>query len=568
MNSFPLVLAVAVTLMSIASPAQVPTGSWDTPRPSIDTEVVDGAEYVRGEILLGIRSWEDFALLDSHASAAGDEILGGISRLRAVRIGVAPWRVDAMDACLDEYSGLAFVRYAERNAAAVLSSTAEDSSPDDPYYAMQWHLDNVGQTGGKPDADIDAPAAWLITRGSPAVIVAVIDTGIDLDSPEFDGRLLPGWDFLDEDPVPEAVTGHGVKVAGLLGANAGNAFEVAGVDHSCKILPIRVGDKSLTEFNVVQGVDYATAQGADVISMSLAFSVIPPQLLDDAIQAAAGAGCIVVAGAGNYGALGWVDETWPAASANTIAVGWTDQDDKRFVLSAAGNALDFVAPGVEVLTTSFTASGQAKLFSGSSAATPLVSGIVALMKSLNPTLTYQQLYDLLVAGAEDQLGDPLDAPGWDPWYGHGRVNAATSLKTLCGCQGGESLIASPQHASIAAGEVVALRVDAGREHAGQVYWILGSASGPGAWPFGPLTLPLAADDYSRFTLSDANGAVLVNTHGVLDADGQAMGFVMLPKGLPVASPAVLSHVAVVFDGRAVPAHAVFATNVTMTIVEP
>jgi hypothetical protein len=116
--------------------------------------------------------------------------------------------------------------------------------------------------------------------------------------------------------------------------------------------------------------------------------------------------------------------------------------------------------------------------------------------------------------------------------------------------------------------VVAFRIEAGREHAGQPYWILGSASGTGTWHFGPLTLPLELDDYTRFTISDANGPVLQHTRGLLDDAGEAMGFLFLPKGVPVSGPTTLQHVAVVFDGRAAPAHAVLATDVTATLIEP
>jgi len=213
--------------------------------------------------------------------------------------------------------------------------------------------------------------------------------------------------------------------------------------------------------------------------------------------------------------------------------------------------------------------GSGGLFTGTSAAAPVAAGVVGLIKSLNPHLSSDQVHAFLVAGAEDQVGDyGFDVPGWDPYYGHGRVNARRSLEVLCGCQGGESLIASPQSVSVSAGDVVALRVDAGREHAGQNYWILGSASeGVGVVKIGSFALPLVPDEYTRFTVSDANGPVLMNTHGILDAAGQAMAFIALPKDGPPPASTVLKHAAVVFDGRATPAHAVLATNVTATLIQ-
>jgi hypothetical protein len=354
-------------------------------------------------------------------------------------------------------------------------------------------------------------------------------------------------------------------VAGMLAASANNGFEVAGVDRHCMILPVRINGDS---YDAVQGLDFAAAQQADVVNMS--FIVFgDSQLIHDAVIAAADAGVILIAAAGNSSGFGSADKHAPAKFPEVISIGATDDQDHRAFWSSTGDTLDFVAPGELIWTVSGAGTGTGVHASGTSFASPTVAGIGSIARTLDPFLTSAQLYELLREGAEDQVGDPSeDTPGWDPYHGWGRVNLRSTLEALCGCQGGESLIASPQQASISAGEVVALRVDAGREHAGQVYWILGSASGPGVMHFGPLTLPITPDDYSRFTLSDANGPVLANTHGLLDDDGQAMGFVMLPKGLPVASPALLSHVAVVFDGRAVPAHAVLATNVTTTIVEP
>src|SRR5262245_658758 len=114
--------------------------------------------------------------------------------------------------------------------------------PNDTFFSEEWHHSNTGQSGGTPGADLESEAAWDIWRGSNSVVVAVLDTGIDSDHPEFVGRILPGWDFVNDDPDPEDDHGHGTLVTGLLAANANNGFAVAGVDHECMILPIKILD--------------------------------------------------------------------------------------------------------------------------------------------------------------------------------------------------------------------------------------------------------------------------------------------------------------------------------------
>jgi len=541
--------------------------SWDAPGASSVARAPNGIEVIRGECVIGLGDWNDYPVALEVVHGMGDSVIGAIPRLRAMRVRQAEPGSEDLSARLAQYRALPFVRYVELNTVVTLGASDSAELPGDTYYPFEWHLENTGQSGGKLDADIDAPAGWAITKGSSSVVVAIIDTGINLAHPEFDGRLLPGWDFADEDNDPTGY-GHGNAVAGVMAANADNDFEIAGIDDRCMILPVKIGAGSGSEFDVAQGIDFAAAQHARIISMSVLL-IGSSELIHDAVVSAAAQGCIQIAAAGNTSAFGSADNHVPAKYPEVMSIGWTNDSDEREFMSATGATLDFVAPGKDIYTVSSIGDGSKKVESGSSFATPIVSGIAALMLGMNPHLTSDQVYELLRVGAEDQVGDASeDTPGWDPYYGWGRVNLRRSLEALCGCQGGESLIASPQHVSIAAGEALALRIDAGREHAGQAYWVFGSASGTGAWPFGPFTLPITPDDYTRFTFTDANGPILANTHGLLDDAGQAMAFVMLPKGAGPAGPSVLTHVAVVFDGRAAPAHAVLATNVVTTMIEP
>jgi len=560
-------LAAGTTLVlacAMASAQQLPM-SWDTPLGTPQTELVDGVECLRSELVIGLRDWSRYPELVAHAGKAGDAVLGAIPVLAAVRMHVneAPGR--ALDAAAIEYRDLAFVAYAERNGLIqLLSVPNEDTTPDDPGFPKQWQLDNKGQTGGKPDADMDVLEAWQITPGSADIVACVIDSGIAPDHPEFQGRLLPGYDFADEDDDPSYVVNpHGVKVTGLIAAVADNGVEVSGIDQRCKVRPVRVA----SQFDDAQALAFAVEKHVDVVSMS--FGTSKDAVVDAALNFVAASDIVMVAAAGNAGGtFGLADVVWPGAHAGVISVGSTDHDDHRTYSSSTGNTLDVVAPGDEVFGISVSGLLGGASFSGTSAAAPLACGVVTLIKSLNPRLSAHQVEDLLIAGAEDQVSDDgFDVPGWDPYYGHGRLNARRSLEVLCGCQGGESLIASPQSLSVPAGEVLALRIDVGRDHAGQAYWIFGSASGgSGHVQIGALSLPIEPDEYTRFTVSDANGSVLMNTHGVLDAAGQAMAFIEFPKSSALPSSILLKHIAVVFNGHATPARAVLATDVTSTTI--
>ena len=229
-----------------------------------------------------------------------------------------------------------------------------DVIPDDTSFGDLWHLNNTGQSGGTPDADIEAIEAWDITTGSNSIVVAVLDTGIDSDHPEFLGRVLPGFDFVNEDSDPEADHPHGALVSGILAANADNSFAVAGVDHFAKILPVKVLNASNlgTLADLIEGLTYAADQGADVISMSLINYPVGFSFLDDALQYARDSGAILIACAGN-GGIGDADVSGPGASPLTISVGATTRIDARASFSGTGSALDVVAPGSSITTIAY-----------------------------------------------------------------------------------------------------------------------------------------------------------------------------------------------------------------------
>jgi thermitase len=271
--------------------------------------------------------------------------------------------------------------YAEPN---YIGQGGDVLTPDDPFFPAQWHLDNVGQTSGLVDADIDAVEGWQIASGSSSVVVAIRDTGIDFAHPEFLGRILPGYDFVNEDDDPAADHPHGVLVAGLLAANANNGLGVAGVDHAASILPVKVlnAQNAGTVSDLAEGLVFAA--GAHVINMSLINYPLSATLLA-ALQYARDAGSVLMACAGN-GGIGDADRSGPGASPLTISVGATNHNDARASFSGTGSALDVVAPGQNVVTVAPGGLNSAA-FSGCSAATPIASGLASVLLSVKPHLT-------------------------------------------------------------------------------------------------------------------------------------------------------------------------------------
>jgi hypothetical protein len=181
---------------------------------------------------------------------------------------------------------------------------------------------------------------------------------------------------------------------------------------------------------LVDGIVFAYTNGAKVLSMSLINYPAAPAIRE-ALGDSRAAGSINVACAGN-GGIGNANQSWPGASNRSISIGATNFDDWRASYSGTGSALDFVAPGDDVVTIEpHTTSDSWWFFNGCSSATPVAAGIVSILVGVEPSLVQSQVIDLLIAGAEDQVGDPAeDTPGYDEFMGWGRLNLKASLDAL------------------------------------------------------------------------------------------------------------------------------------------
>ena len=209
---------------------------------------------------------------------------------------------------------------------------------------------------GTPDADIDAPEAWAISRGSSNVTVAVIDSGVDYTHPDLAANYAGGDDFVFGDGDPMDDHGHGTHVAGTIAASMNNptgtpaaAEGVVGVAPNARILAYKVcrSDGTCDDFAIQQAIARAVADGANVINMSLGESEYS-QSLNDAVQAAWNAGLVIVAGAGNDGTT---VPFYPAAFDNVISVAAFDEDHRRPSFSNYGSWVDISAPGNVIMST-------------------------------------------------------------------------------------------------------------------------------------------------------------------------------------------------------------------------
>ncbi len=324
------------------------------------------------------------------------------------------------------------------------------ASPNDPMLGVEWGL-----------TKINAPGAWDRTTGSAAVVVAVVDSGVDLDHPDLKANLLagydavdlagvsprPGWhwegDYLTRDNDPQDEVGHGTHVAGTIAAVTNNATGVAGVTWKCKILPVKVLARMVrnidgavtgsgTAVDIAFGIRWAADHGAHIINLSLG-GYNDAFVEKDAVAYAQAKGCVVVAAMGNDDVS---DPHYPAAYPDVVAVGAINQNEQRVSKANTGGRwgsnmgawIDVVAPGVDIRSTVWD--NAYADYSGTSMATPHVSGVAALVKSCKPSLTSAQIADILRTTARPLKDNPADLVPNDR-YGYGLVDAKVAVDKAC-----------------------------------------------------------------------------------------------------------------------------------------
>ncbi|MEK7812948.1 MAG: S8 family serine peptidase, partial [Candidatus Desantisbacteria bacterium] len=314
------------------------------------------------------------------------------------KISFSKGSVEDMIATLQGYPD---VVYAEPNYIRHTCGT-----PNDTYFDNQWGL-----------TKIEAPLAWDIERGSEAVKIAIIDTGVDYNHPDLKDKVIKGWDYVNDDPDPMDENGHGSHVAGIAAASTNNGTGTAGVAWNCKILAVKCFDSGGygDDEDCALGIRYAADNGARVINMSFGgpnYSIT----LNDACNYAYGTGCLLVAAAGNAGTN---IKLYPAGYDNVMAIAATDEYDQKAGFSNYGDWVDVSAPGKGIYST--TRNNTYGSMSGTSMASPFVSGLAGLLFSRQGSLTNVQAEGIIKATV-----DNIDNPD----LGAGRINAHNALKQV------------------------------------------------------------------------------------------------------------------------------------------
>ena len=333
--------------------------------------------------------------------------------------------------------------------------------PNDEMFSKQWYLNNEGQiapTGrgnAKIGADINMVNAWDIEKGSEDIIVAILDSGIKDDHPDLRSRMwinkeeIPdngiddddngyiddykGWDFAYDDNTPTDGFGHGTNIASVIGCSTNNVIGFAGINQKSRLMNC----KNLSSNNNGEyiwwaaSVKYAVDNGAQIINMSEGGSDFS-KTLKTAIDYATAKNVLVCAAMMNKGDD---QDYYPASFKGVFAIGATDTDDNRCLRftwgggSCWGKHISVVAPGNKIYGLDYESiTSYESMWSGTSQSTAIVSGIASLLLSQKPSRTAAEIKEIIISTAKDQVGDSReDKPGWDKYYGYGRVDAYSAL---------------------------------------------------------------------------------------------------------------------------------------------
>lgn len=287
--------------------------------------------------------------------------------------------------------------------------------PNDPGYAKQWHLKNIR-----------AEEAWdTISLSQSPVVVAVIDSGIDYGHIDLVNRIAPGgYNFIVNSNNVLDVSGHGTLVSGIIAAETNNAIGIAGVagTRDIRILPLKTASYDGESYvsDVIRAIDYAITKNVDIINLSMgneSYSNIENAAIQRAIQK----GIVVVASAGNAGRAIY---EYPASYDNVISVGSISKNNTISQFSNYNDKVDVVAPGEDIYTCHLN--NSYKFVDGTSFSAPVIAGIASVLKSINPSLTRNQVEYIIQTSAIDR-----GPAGKDNYYGYGAADFVAAVWQVC-----------------------------------------------------------------------------------------------------------------------------------------
>lgn len=301
------------------------------------------------------------------------------------------------------------VEFAEADALV-----EHNAVPNDQYYSLQWHHQNIS-----------SEQAWDISTGSSDVKVCVIDTGVDTDHPDLvNNLLLPGYNaYYDMNGNVEDLYGHGTGTSGVIAAQGNNGYGVSGVNWNVKIMPVQVSQGTITSSayisDMAEGISWCADNGAKIANLS--YGGIQYETINQAATYLRNKGGLLFMSSGNSGAyhdsISFPDYT------SFVAVGATNSSDLKSSFSEYGPYIDLVAGGEDIATTYLNS--DYVYYSGTSFSSPMAAGAGALLLSINPNLTPDQLENYLFTTATD-----LGTLGEDDYYGHGRINLAAAANAV------------------------------------------------------------------------------------------------------------------------------------------
>lgn len=331
---------------------------------------------------------------------SGGKTLDEISGIGAFVLEVDEGEVDQTIEYLQQQEN---VIYVEPNYLVEMT----DVIPNDPSWGNQYNL-----------AAIRAPQGWTLNTGAVWVTIAIVDSGVDLTHPDLFVRILPGYDFVNNDSIAQDDNGHGTHVAAIAAASSNNAVGISGVNWGANILPVKVLNASGngTYARTAAGIVWATDRGAQVINLSLG-GASPSFVLNDAVNYAYQRGVILVASTGNAGISGVL---YPAAYDPVIAVGATDSTNSWAGFSNYGAEVDVVAPGVNIYSAYI--GGGYGYRSGTSMSAPHVSGLAAILWGI-PGNGPANIRTIIETTAQD-----LGNPGWDNYFGYGLIQMDAAIQ--------------------------------------------------------------------------------------------------------------------------------------------
>ncbi len=425
-------IAAIAGLAACAGGAEDTTYKEPVGAPAVDGKPSDSlkaAPYAEGRIIVRFKRDASLTAQNSLHAQYGTRAIHQFNYVSNLQVVELPETL-SVDRALSVFNKDPNVLYAEPNLLYQL-----DATPDDPDFDRLWGLNNDGTSefGGIDDADIDAVEAWDVTQGSEDVIIAVLDSGFDHTHPDLNPNAFvneaelngePGVDddgngFADDvfgintidetgDAFPFDNDEHGTHVSGTIAATGNNAFGVAGVNWTAKILGCKAFSFSATLEDIIQCLDYflfmKVELGHNIIASNNSwggggFS----QALLDSIEAQGAAGMLFIAAAGNSSSDNDANPHFPSSyeASNIIAVAATNSSDELAFFSSFGAlSVDVGAPGEAILSTFPVAAGEFGVFSGTSMATPHVTGLVGLLKADDPSRSISQIKNLILTGGD------------------------------------------------------------------------------------------------------------------------------------------------------------------------